>query len=274
MCNNWLNFKYKAQRMNKTRNKLLRPLAEIFAILRFNLYKLLHLADHLKYRKDYKQFQLLGGNITHQHEIISDFNAQAGSAKGHYFHQDLLVASLIHQKKPGRHIDIGSRVDGFVAHVASYREIEVIDVRDLEHTGHKNIVFKKADLMASKNPLIEATDSLSCLHVIEHFGLGRYGDPVDPLGHIKGFNNILKMLKSNGTLYISFPIGRKNEIHFNAHRVFHPNDIFNWAYDKNSLSLERFDYVDDAGDLHQNFNLSQGEIDVSYGCGIYSFIKN
>jgi hypothetical protein len=259
--------------MNSTLKSVLRPFARFLFAIGLHPRRVLSLRNYPKYRKHYKEFQRLGGNITHRYVILNDFTDQAGSAKGHYFHQDLLVASFIHQKNPARHIDIGSRVDGFVAHVAAYRPIEVIDVRDLEGTGHKNIIFTKADLMDDKNSPKEVTDSLSCLHVIEHFGLGRYGDPLDPLGHIKGFNNILKMVKPNGTLYISFPIGRQNEVHFNAHRVFHPTDILKWANDKESIHLERFDFVDDAGDLHQNIDLQKDKVDVAYGCGIYTFTK-
>ena len=117
------------------------------------------------------------------------------------------------------------------------------------------------------------TDSVSCLHAIEHFGLGRYGDPLDPQGHLKGFNNIIRMLKPGGMFYISFPIGRSNEVHFNAHRVFHPGDIFGWAEKPNCLMLRRFDYVDDQGQLHCEIDPMAAELDVSYGCGIYTFEK-
>ncbi len=215
----------------------------------------------------------MGGKVTHTLPIFTDYDDQAGSSRGHYFHQDLLVASFIHHKNPQRHIDIGSRVDGFVAHVASFRSIDVMDVRDLDGTGHANISFIKADLMNKDSAQNNITDSISCLHAIEHFGLGRYGDPVDPKGHIKGFNNILRMLKPGGNLYISFPIANKNEVHFNAHRVFHPRDIFTWAEDKNSINLERFDYVDDAGKIQQNINIESDNIDVVFGCGIYTFKK-
>ncbi len=115
-------------------------------------------------------------------------------------------------------------------------------------------------------------DSISCLHAIEHFGLGRYGDPIDPLGHQKGFLNLVSMLEDGGTLYMSFPIGRQNEVHFNAHRVFHPKDILSWQASQN-LKLIRFDYVDDAGNLHQKIDLFGRVIDVSLGCGIYTFKK-
>ena len=177
----------------------------------------------------------------------------------------------MHKAAPIRHIDIGSRVDGFVAHVASFRKIDVMDIRDLNSTGHQNISFLKANLMNMSDAHENITDSISCLHAIEHFGLGRYGDPLDPNGHIKGFNNILKMLKLDGALYISFPIGRANAIYFNAHRVFHPYDIFTWADEKNCLQLLRFDFVDDVGNLHQNIDLKTADLNVSCGCGIYTF---
>ena len=218
-------------------------------------------------------FIKLGGVVTHEFPIYKDFEEQAGDASGHYFHQDLLVASLINQINPDRHIDIGSRIDGFVAHVASFRKIEVLDVRDLKETRHQNIIFLKANLMEDDVVEDNITDSISCLHAIEHFGLGRYGDPIDPLGHLKGFKNIVRMLKSGGTLYISFPIGLNNQVHFNAHRVFHPLDILNWPGSAEKLKLNRFDYVDDYGNLHLDSLSSIEKIELNYGCGIYSFTK-
>lgn len=226
-----------------------------------------------KYISQYRTFQKLGGSISYNHPILRDYDAQAGSASGHYFHQDLLVASFVHKSNPARHIDIGSSIDGFVAHVASFRKIEVMDVRQLKSTGHENIVFFQADLMDQNNARQNITDSISCLHAIEHFGLGRYGDPIDPDGHKKGFDNILRMLEPNGTLYISFPIGKRTAVHFNAHRVFHPQDIFTWSNSDNKLELIRFDYVDDEGNLHQDVDLESRELDVGYGCGIYTFKK-
>ncbi len=84
---------------------------------------------------------------------------------------------------------------------------------------------------------------------------------------------LLRVLKPDGTLFISFPIANQNEVHFNAHRAFHPKDIFTWMKEPDRLKLERFDYVDDAGDLHKNVDLNQGQIDIEYGCGIYTLRK-
>lgn len=224
-----------------------------------------------RFFNDRRAFEKAGGTISHNFPILQDYDDQAGSARGHYFHQDLLVASFIHAAAPDRHIDVGSRIDGFVAHVAAFRPIEVIDVRQLDDTGHPNIRFFKQDLMNPSDALVAIADSVSCLHAIEHFGLGRYSDPIDPRGHVMGFRNIWRMVKPGGRLYMGFPIGRQNEVHFNAHRVFHPQDIFNWADDLTSNMLERFDYVDDAGALHKQVDLFAGAVDVSHGCGIYSF---
>jgi len=212
-----------------------------------------------------------GGKITHSLPILTDFASQAGAVRGHYFHQDLLVARFISERNPKRHIDVGSRIDGFVAHVAAFRQIEVLDVRPLRSDGHPNIRFRQADLMDAQN--IGETDSLSCLHAIEHFGMGRYGDPININGHIKGIENLISLISKGGNLYISFPIGKTDEVHFNAHRVFHPKSILAIEAVASKLLLERFDYVDDSGNLLVNVEVDDAVGRVNYGCGIYSFKK-
>ena len=259
--------------MNRIIKKIFKPFVNFLLTKGIKPRQIISLRHYPKYRSQYKKFEKLGGIVTHKYPIFRDYDDQAGAASGHYFHQDLLVASFVHNNSPTRHIDIGSRIDGFVAHVASFRKIDVMDVRDLNATGHQNISFIKADLMNKDSVQSDITDSISCLHAIEHFGLGRYSDPIDPEGHKKGFNNIVRMLKPKGILFISFPIGKANEVHFNAHRVFHPTDIFTWADHSSSLKLERFDYVDDAGNLHQNIDLEEIKLDVKLGCGIYTFKK-
>jgi hypothetical protein len=203
---------------------------------------------------------------------LHDRYQEGGATKSEYFWQDLVVARAICAANPIKHVDIGSRVDGFVAHVASFRKIDVVDIRPLQIKEHPQINYLQADLMKDSE-FLPSADSVSCLQAIEHFGLGRYGDPIDPLGHHKGFQNLSKMVTDGGVLYISFPIASQNEVHFNAHRVFHPQDILGWPGFQ-AYTLERFDYVDDAGDLHQEVNLFQYHFNVTYGCGIYTLRKH
>ena len=147
--------------MNRRLKRILRPFALSLLNLGFDLRKVLSYKFYPKFMKDKSEWYKQGGKITHNFMILSDYADNAGTSKGHYFHQDLLVAKLINKHNPKRHVDIASRVDGFVAHVASYREIEVVDVRPLEKSMHENIKFYQADLMNPQD--LGKTDSLSCL---------------------------------------------------------------------------------------------------------------
>lgn len=152
--------------------------------------------------------------------ILNERLQLSGTAKGHYFYQDLLVAKRIYECAPRRHIDVGSRVDGFVTHVAVFREIEVVDIRPLD-VAVANIKFIQMNAMADLDTKwFGICDSLSCLHAFEHFGLGRYGDPVAPDGYERGFANLVDILQPGGILYFSVPIGRQR-VEFNALRVLH-----------------------------------------------------
>jgi hypothetical protein len=206
---------------------------------------------------------------------LTDRGEQSGVARGHYFHQDLLVAQRIFQRNPRRHIDVGSRFDGFVAHVASFRPIEFADIRPLSNAV-RNVQALQFDLMAPLRPdRVGICDSLSCLHVLEHLGLGRYGDCIDPQGHRRGFRHLVQMLEPGGLLYFSVPIGRQR-IEFNAHRVFGLQRLLQMFQDEN-LELVAMSYVDDNGDLVENVQVSS-ELNaraeaMNYGCGIFELRK-
>ena len=225
-----------------------------------------------KYFRDKKYWLRQGGEIHKEFLMLNDFYSESGVCSGDYFHQDLLVAELINKNNPKRHIDVGSRIDGFVAHVASFREIEVMDIRSLSMKNHKNIKFLNYDIM--KDTKYPKTDSLSCLHAIEHFGLGRYGDQINTKGHILALKNLISMLEKKGIFYLSFPIGQKNEVHFNNQRVFNPNYFLNLKIIKENLEFTRFDYVNKNGDLNCQKNILDFLNNEDYGCGIFTFKKN
>lgn len=205
--------------------------------------------------------------------FLEDRNAKNGTVLSHYFHQDLLVARRIFENNPKVHVDVGSRVDGFLAHVASFRQIEAFDLRKIENCI-PNVIFKQLDVMKVENSYCEYCDSLSCLHALEHFGLGRYGDDVCYEGHIIGFNNLTKILKKGGKFYLSLPIG-KQRIEFNAHRIFSMRYLLELF--KPKYTLDKFSYVDDKGLLHDNVVLNENDVDRNYGCmyglGIFEMTK-
>lgn len=211
--------------------------------------------------------------ISGMYPVLRERFESNGDLKSHYFHEDLLVARRIFENKPLKHVDVGSRVDGFVAHVASFREIEVFDIRPQTATV-KNIRFVTADFMHIPEIWHNYADSLSSLNVVEHFGLGRYGDPIDIDGDKKGLENMRKVLKPGGKFYLSVPIGPQR-IEFNAHRVFSLTYLLDLL--RPHFALDRFSFVDDGGDLHESVTLTE-EMIVSncrcrFGFGIFEMTK-
>lgn len=207
---------------------------------------------------------------------LHDRYEEGGTTKSEYFWQDLIVARWIYEAKPVRHVDVGSRVGGFVAHVASYRQIEVFDVRPIT-TVVPGVVFIQADLMNPATMLNTAEgycDSLSCLHAIEHFGLGRYGDPINPKGYQRGISNMAQLLKSGGTFYLSVPIGQER-VEFNANWVFNPRTIIRCA-NVNGLKLRALTTLSASGNplkVSLNDETLDALAEDRYTLGIFVFTK-
>jgi hypothetical protein len=246
------------------------PIKAILTLVRYPSF----ISDFIKFKKN-----TVGNSnefpINSFFPCIHDKYEESGQANGHYFHQDLFVANRIFSVDPKDHFDVGSRIDGFVAHVASFRKIKVIDIRVL-NINIENMKFIQADMMLKlPDALIESSDSISCLHTIEHFGLGRYGDPINSNGHIIGFNNLLTILKPEGILYFSTPIGPQR-IEFNAHRVFSLSYLVNKMF-KGFVTIKSFSYVDDNGNFHSYVDLNEEMINANfgcnYGCGIFELVK-
>jgi len=184
------------------------------------------------------------------HPKLNDRDSLSGILTGHYFNQDLFVAQHIYKANPKQHLDIGSSTYGFVSHVASYREIDVMDIRRNGSTV-KNIHFRNIDIMNLDSPITDKYDSLSCLHTIEHIGLGRYSDPVDYDGYKFAIKNMASLLVPEGVFYLSAPIGEQT-VYFNAHRVFDHKHLIETC--NQHFMLEEFHIVDEQGNLKVNID--------------------
>lgn len=226
------------------------------------------LRDWRQFRRDYR------GRLTLM-PCFHDRYGEGGATQNEYFWQDLLVARRIFALQPRRHVDVGSRIDGFVAHVASFREIEVFDVRPVT-ASIPGVVFRQADLMRPIAGYTEGgyCDSLSCLHVLEHLGLGRYGDPVDPGGYERGLANMAGLLEAGGRFYLATPIGQER-VEFNANHVFDPRTLIRRAAD-NGLELQEL-IVIGAGGSVRNMQLSEAPLrelaQQRYNLGLFIFLK-
>ena len=143
--------------------------------------------------------------------------------------------------------------------------------RQEKHGGKK---FPFATPYPCLSDRFESADSLSCLHALEHFGLGRYGDPVNYNGYLLGLDNLYLILKKGGKFYFSVPIGPQR-IEFDAHRVFSISYLLE-LFD-NKYHIDHFSYVDDKGNLHENELITDksknDNFNCNYGCGIFEMTK-
>lgn len=219
---------------------------------------------YMRASREDSRFPLRFGGV---HYMSFDRFASAGTARGHYFFQDLWAARRLYEWGVRRHVDIGSRLDGFVAHVLAFCEVEYVDVRPLE-ASVQNLSFRQGSLEAL--PYKENTlPSVSSLHVLEHVGLGRYGDSVNPVGHANAAAELVRVLQPGGRLLLGTPVGRER-LCFDAHRVFDPQTVIG-LFDE--LALDEFSLVDDDGmSLREGVALEDGKA-CEYGCGLFVFRK-
>jgi hypothetical protein len=109
---------------------------------------------------------------------------------------------------------------------------------------------------------------------LEHFGLGRYGDPIDPVGHERGIANMALLVQPGGTFYLSVPIGRER-VEFNAHRVFDPHSIIRLG-ESHGLALQQLTVIDSAAvvrEVHATPEVLEALAKATYNLGIFVFTK-
>lgn len=183
----------------------------------------------------------------------------------HYFYQQLWVFEKVLKNRPLSHTDIAStyQMSGYLSKITP---TTFIDYRPIQ-TNLKNLDVFKGDIL-SLDFKDDSLESISCLHVIEHIGLGRYGDSLDPNGSMKACKELQRVLKQGGKLYLSLPVG-KEKICFNAHRIHNPATILKY-FDK--LKLVSYSVVDDGGDYYENADLNLSK-KLNYGCGMFEFTK-
>jgi hypothetical protein len=106
------------------------------------------------------------------------------------------------------------------------------------------------------------------MHTIEHIGLGRYGDQIDPNGDMRAVNELKRVLAENGSLLFVTPVG-KPKIEFNAHRIYSFEMVMEMF---EGLKLMEFSLITDSGDFIENANPDIVK-EQKYGCGCFWFKK-
>jgi hypothetical protein len=141
----------------------------------------------------------------------------------------------------------------------------MLDIRPLA-SKIRNLKFIQLDCTDMREIESGTINSLSSFHAIEHFGLGRYGDRIDPRSYLSVLSEISRVMAKNGNIYIGVPIGRKR-VEFNAHRIFDPAEFAKLLPE---CSLVEFSVIDDNDTLIESV-LPEDYRELNYGCGLFHF---
>ena len=184
---------------------------------------------------------------------------------GHYFYQNIWAFKAVQRSRTPLHVDVGS-LASYVGMLTAITRVIFIDIRPLL-VQLENFESKKGSIL--ELPFEDdSVQSISCLHVAEHVGLGRYGDDLDPGGTEKATRELARVLARGGNLYFSVPLG-KPRVCFNAHRILPPQQVLNYFRD---LRLVGFAAVDDSGMFREGITPSELQ-NASYACGLFHFSK-
>lgn len=178
-----------------------------------------------------------------------------------YFYQDSWCAEKVFKNKPKQHYDIGSKVEmlGIISRVIP---VTMVDIRPLPFKID-NLNFIKGDI--TNLPFKDGElKSLSSICVIEHIGLGRYGDTIDTYGTEKATEELKRVLADGGNLYISVPVDSSNKVYFNSHRAFSRNYVLK-LFSPLELVEEKYIYRNDFVD---EYDANRG-----FGTGLFYFKK-
>jgi hypothetical protein len=184
----------------------------------------------------------------------------------HYLYHPAWAARILASTQPAKHIDISSTTN-FCAMVSAFLPVEFYDYRPADiklsglTTGHQDLTS-----LSFQNGSIH---SLSCMHTIEHIGLGRYGDPIDYDGDLKAIGELKRVVATNGNLIIVVPIG-KPKIEFNAHRIYAYHQICEYF---KPFKLFEFSLVPDDYEARGLItNATEADADAqTWGCGCFWF---
>lgn len=234
------------------------------------------IGDYLAFKKkDDKRFSI---RLSDFYPQIKDKTITTGFDRHYVYHTAWalrVVKEIVETTKIAKHIDISSSLY-FCTHLSAWVPTEFYDYRPAKLAGLNGLTSLAGDLLnlPFEN---DSVTSLSCMHTIEHIGMGRYGEPIDPMGDLKAIKELIRVVTPGGSLLFVTPIGGEARIEWNAHRIYtYEQIISNFP----GMTLKEFAFIPEKED---SINPDQSGIvrnadpkitkDEKYGCGCFWFVK-
>jgi len=247
---------------NKTIKNIYHFSKGIFEFLKFKPFLLIK--QYFWFLRQYRSFKILKQNDQFQKiewfPCLSD-NLSHTPLDPTYFFQDSWAAKHIFRLKPKHHYDVGSSAKT-IGILSQFVPITMIDIRPIE-LKLENLYFKEGSIL--ELPFADnSIKTISSLCVVEHIGLGRYGDSLDPYGSEKAINELKRVVEVGGIILLSVPVDSENKIYFNAHRAFTREYIVN-LFDNFKIVEEKYHY---GIRMYDYYDSSKG-----FGTGLYMLKK-
>ncbi|HEY9480753.1 MAG TPA: DUF268 domain-containing protein [Candidatus Paceibacterota bacterium] len=232
-------------------------------------------ADYRRVKRQFKEFKALDGASGRGFRLdwknrwlIAGENTNVTRFSAHYIYHPAWAARVVAKIKPEYHVDISSTLT-FCSMLSAFVPVRFYDYRPA-NIHLSNLYSGKADLTALPFES-ESIESISCMHTIEHVGLGRYGDPIDPDGDKKAVAELSRVVKRSGSVLFVVPVGSP-KIVWNAHRIYsyvQVRELF-----KNFELRDFYLIPDNAAETAPIENATQAQCDAQgYGCGCFWFVK-
>lgn len=263
--------------MHRTLKTALRRVIPGWAIrvIRAGLASLHCLLRYPKFFRQFRQFRTLaaGGPVRFSPRLRDLFpclgeDTRTTGFDRHYIYHPAWAARVLRQTLPREHVDISSTLH-FCSLVSAFLPVRFYDYRPapLQLSGLR---CGRADLTGLPFP-DHSIESLSCMHTVEHVGLGRYGDPLDPDGDRKAMRELERVLAYGGDLLFVVPVGRPRLL-FNAHRIYSYDQVIAGFP---QLELKQFALVPDAGGERDFVDHATPALAAlqSFACGCFWFRK-
>lgn len=238
--------------------KIIKLIQTPFILSDFLFFKKLELENNKRFKN----------NILASYPCIKDKTVKTGFDR-HYVYHTAWAARKVKEINPEFHIDISSSLY-FSGIVSAFVPIKFYDYRpaEIKLDGLESLTADLLNLSFETNSI----SSLSCMHVVEHIGLGRYGDYLDYNGDLKAIEELKRVLAVGGNILFVVPLGSKAKIEFNAHRIYTYEQIREYFSD---FELKEFCLIPEkSGEMLYNEEGVKKLSSENYACGCFWFVKH